>query len=330
MPEKKDKTICLCCILRNESKVVERLLESTKKIISYVSICDTGSTDNTIELVKNWSDMNKIPYSIHEEKWINFGLNRSNSFLAAKRAFPDASYYLLLDGDMIMEVDPSFNVNDLNLDEYMIEQRNRGVNYHNTRLVSSKKLFRCVGATHEYWSCVEDSIKGKISTLIIQDMNDGGSRSDKHERDIRYLMEGMRRNVTSSHLLGRYCFYLGQTFQGVSKYKLSDFWYNKRIDYGGWDEEIFYSSMQLAENKLRRAKYDEALVLFFNAWNKRPIRSEPVLGLCKCFRELGMKIVARSYIETGKKIPTPADGLFLSAAAYDGSAFGEELKKLES
>lgn len=39
---------------KNESKIITRLLESVLPIIDYYCICDTGSTDNTIELIETF------------------------------------------------------------------------------------------------------------------------------------------------------------------------------------------------------------------------------------------------------------------------------------
>ena len=33
---------------------MERCLNATKSIVDFVSICDTGSTDNTPEIIENW------------------------------------------------------------------------------------------------------------------------------------------------------------------------------------------------------------------------------------------------------------------------------------
>jgi glycosyltransferase involved in cell wall biosynthesis len=43
--------ICLNMIVKNESKTIKRLLESVISIIDYYVICDTGSTDDTIKIV---------------------------------------------------------------------------------------------------------------------------------------------------------------------------------------------------------------------------------------------------------------------------------------
>jgi glycosyltransferase involved in cell wall biosynthesis len=44
-----ENTICLNMIVKNESKIITRLLESVSPIIDCYCICDTGSTDNTIQ-----------------------------------------------------------------------------------------------------------------------------------------------------------------------------------------------------------------------------------------------------------------------------------------
>jgi glycosyltransferase involved in cell wall biosynthesis len=51
------KTISLCMIVKNESHVIERCLNSVKPLLDYVLIVDTGSTDNTIEVIYNWLNL---------------------------------------------------------------------------------------------------------------------------------------------------------------------------------------------------------------------------------------------------------------------------------
>jgi len=46
-----NKTICLCVIVKNEEKVLKRLIDSCSLIIDYWVIIDTGSTDGTIKLI---------------------------------------------------------------------------------------------------------------------------------------------------------------------------------------------------------------------------------------------------------------------------------------
>ena len=80
--EKVEKTICLCAIVKNEEKTLPRLINSCKGILDYWVIIDTGSTDNTISVVKEQLD--GIPGEILESSWINFGHNRTELVQKAK------------------------------------------------------------------------------------------------------------------------------------------------------------------------------------------------------------------------------------------------------
>ena len=47
-------TLCLNMIVKNESKIIRRLMESVSSIIDCYCICDTGSTDDTIEIINTF------------------------------------------------------------------------------------------------------------------------------------------------------------------------------------------------------------------------------------------------------------------------------------
>lgn len=47
-------TLCLNMIVKNESKIITRLFDSVLDIIDCYCICDTGSTDNTINIIKEY------------------------------------------------------------------------------------------------------------------------------------------------------------------------------------------------------------------------------------------------------------------------------------
>ena len=55
LPEtKKGVSLCLNMIVRNESKIITRLLTSVLPIIDTYVICDTGSTDDTVSIIKDF------------------------------------------------------------------------------------------------------------------------------------------------------------------------------------------------------------------------------------------------------------------------------------
>src|SRR5947209_19518286 len=65
------KKVCLTMIVKNESKNMVRLLESVKHVIDMISIVDTGSTDDTEQIILNWSTEAKIPTRVHHEPFKN-------------------------------------------------------------------------------------------------------------------------------------------------------------------------------------------------------------------------------------------------------------------
>ena len=75
-------TLCLCMIVRNESHVIRRALESVRGIIDYWVICDTGSSDSTpIEIL---AALAGIPGELHGAAWVNFGHNRTDVLRLAR------------------------------------------------------------------------------------------------------------------------------------------------------------------------------------------------------------------------------------------------------
>ena len=85
-------TISLCMIVKNEEEVIGRCLESIKDIVDEIIIVDTGSTDNTKEIIKKYTD------KVFDFKWIDdFSKARNYSFSMATKDF-----ILWLDADDIV------------------------------------------------------------------------------------------------------------------------------------------------------------------------------------------------------------------------------------
>jgi glycosyltransferase involved in cell wall biosynthesis len=360
---KHEKKICLCMIVKNESKIIERCLNSAISIIDFVSICDTGSTDGTPEIINNWCRKNNIPGTVHFAAFKNFGFNRTLAISLAQETYPDADYMLLLDADMILEVEHPFDKSSLDKDQYLTPQYNDQIKFWLTRLLKASLPWRSVGVTHEYWDIDHSKLeaghysyfdtKGKLNNLVINDQQDGGSKTDKFERDKRLLLEGIQDPLTPPDLRVRYMFYLAQTFLCLDEYEESIKWYRKRVEAGGWVEEVFYSLLQVGllyerlSNRASDQRYEiikesersstvfdqsviENLVLqeeqFFslattylqNAWEYRTSRAEPLYHLAKMYRMKSKNNLGLMYALQGKEIPFPIDDiLFVDYHVYD-------------
>lgn len=249
------KKICVIGIMRNEEKNVDRLLDSLLPLPpDMISIVDTGSTDDTEKKILSWGKKNNIPTVVHHEPFKNFSYNRTHSFQAAKKAFPEADYFLLTDADFIWKINEGgiFDKTLLVDHKYLIEQYNKALSYWNIRMLSAKVDFICEGVTHEYWAESKGQTTEvrtcKIKTLVIDDREDGGCKDDKFERDERLLRKGLEDETTPDYLKTRYKFYLAQTLKDMGKFTDSLEWYNKRVEAKGWAEEVYYSKFQIGFN----------------------------------------------------------------------------------
>ena len=72
-------SICLNMIVKNESHIIEETLAMLSKYIDYWVITDTGSSDNTMKIIQEFFQKTNIPGELHEDKWEDFGTNRTKS-----------------------------------------------------------------------------------------------------------------------------------------------------------------------------------------------------------------------------------------------------------
>ena len=319
--DKNKVSLCLNMIVRNESKIITRLLESVLPIIDTYVICDTGSTDNTQDIITSFFNKHNIPGEIITEPFKNFGYNRT---IALKAARGKATYALLLDADMIFKIEPTFNKEKLTQGAYMIIQKGGGLNYYNTRLIRLDIDASCSGPTHEYYDLPQGTVNEKCDSIWINDIGDGGCKGDKFERDIRLLKQGIEEEPTN----GRYYFYLANSYFNSGKHQESIPYYKKRIELGGWVEEIFYSYLNLGHAHMKIGQDGEAIFAWMNGYNHHQTRSETIYEICKYYRERGKNKLAMVFCMLGKDIPYPKnDTLFIHKDVYE-TGFDYELSIL--
>ena len=323
----KTPKLCLTMIVRNESKIIQRCLNEVKDLIDAISICDTGSTDNTVEIIKSFMEKNNIPGKVHSHEWKNFGHNRTLSAKAAvetlkELGFPlEKTYFLLIDADMILKREPLFKREDLVEDAYALVQKNSAYCYYNTRLIRASLPWECVGVTHEYWACKASASEKQLSTLYIDDRDDGGCKSDKFTRDLKLLLQGLEEEPDNV----RYMFYCAQTYWCLGQKEEAIRWYKARIDKGGWREEIWYSKLMLGECYEALGYWNHALQWYLDAYQTNPDRAETLQKIAMHYRIGGENHLSFIFANHGKKIPYPKNQyLFLYHPTYEYQ-FDEEI-----
>jgi glycosyltransferase involved in cell wall biosynthesis len=309
------RRIVLILMVKNESRILLRCLEAVKGVVDAYCITDTGSTDTTCEIANAFLETH--PGRLHECAWENFGVTRTASFQAAKEYVESQgwdlaeTYGLLLDGDMVF-VPGALKDYPLTSVGYTIVQCAGSLEYPNCRLVRMDRDWVCKGATHEYWDGPTTAIPKEVCR--IDDRNDGGCKSDKFERDVRLLTEGLEKEPDNI----RYMFYLAQSYHSTGKWKESIAMYKKRIAAGGWFEEVWYSHYMIAQAYLQLGDAIRFEAWMLRAYHMRPERAEPLYKLARYFREQSQHYKAFHYAKLGASKPIPSDTLFIEKDVYDG------------
>ena len=308
-------TICLSMIVKNESKIICRLLDSIKSIIDFACICDTGSTDNTIEVINDYFKMNNMKGKIITKDFINFQENRNYALIEAKKC---GDYILLLDSDMKLINANKLDKSKLDGKGYNFLQKNGTLSYYNLRLVPSNISSKYIGVTHEYLDF--NGVKENLDILYIEDIGDGGCKNNKYTRDEELLKKGLDFDPNNK----RYMFYLANTLNCLKKYEEAIKYYKHRIDAGGYDQEIFYSKYKIGCCYECLNQIDQMEKSYMDAWIYRPTRAEPLYDLTKYFRINGNYTKSWAYAKIGKNIEIPKDVLFVHTDKY-GINFDREI-----
>lgn len=187
--------ISLCMIVKNEEKYIKMCLENALKLADEAIVVDTGSTDKTIEIIKEFGDKVKLI----KHKWNNdFAESRNISLDNAT-----GDWILILDADekLLCDVDavkkaledsksegfqvPLYNIIDINTVLYSAVFcklfRNKG--------------YRYVGAVHEQVNIIDmtNNVE-KIDSKICKAIHYGYLESnvvekDKTNRNLEILLE---------------------------------------------------------------------------------------------------------------------------------------------
>ncbi len=306
-------------IVKNEGDRILRALEAAKPVISTFAILDTGSTDATVEIIREWAAENGLDGIVGVGQFVDFSQARNQALDLARswRLDHKFDFLLLQDADMELVITDLNDLAGLKGEMYELNQTGGAVTYSNARLLAAWSSARYVGRTHEYLAVAP---AGLITGLHFIDHADGANRADKYERDVALLVRDLDENPKNE----RAWFYLGNTYRELGNFSDAEEAYRNRITLGGWDEETYVAMCNVAN--CRKERKDEAGFVEWNlkAHQFRPCRAEPLYDLAKHFREKGDNHTAMIFIERGMAIPRPDDRLFVNDWVYS-HGFREEL-----
>jgi len=311
-------SLCLNMIVKNEAARIERCLRSVLPYVKFAAIVDTGSTDDTKEIIKRVCLEHGVLAMISDGTFENFSQARNDAFRWAKDVNVGkvwCQFALLMDADMELVVDDpkafdALYALDANAMSYDMMQKGGAVSYGNRRIVNLNwGAPPYVGVTHEY---IDIPAAGMITGARFLDHADGSNRVNKFARDAELLEADLKEHPDN----GRGWYYLGNTYRDWGKPAEAITAYTRRIDMGGWDEETHSAMMNRAACKRSLGDIDGFVAETLAAYNFRPSRAEPLYDLAKHYREGGDNAAALVFAKTGIDIKRPGDLLFVNDFVY--------------
>ena len=277
------KTIGLCLIVKDESHVIKRCLDSVKRLIDYVLIVDTGSTDNTVEVIEEWIKSNNMPGQVLSESWQNFAHNRTFA-LSKLRELEWIDYALMIDADETLFFNEDFDLlsfkQEMTSDVYNITTNMWGNLYERPQITTNKKVCEYVGVVHEFLSLsnLSSSSVSGFENRPVQDSARNRS-GNKFLKDIELLEDAISKEEEGSWLKSRYTFYLAQSYRDTGNIEKALENYLKRADMGYWSEEV-YVSLHQSGNIMRDLGRPQEQVLhtYMRAVETNPFRGEALYG----------------------------------------------------
>jgi glycosyltransferase involved in cell wall biosynthesis len=286
---KKKPSICLVMIVKDESKVIKRCIDSVKDHIDYWVICDTGSTDGTQQIIKDLMGEYKIEGELHEREWKDYGTNRTESLELSKGK---CDYRLIIDADDFLEVNEGAKpFENLVEDSYKILIKLGSISYFRTQFIKSDQDWKYIGVLHEYLEgpkeeqLTEGFIEGSLMIASVSgDKREGSNGKNKYHNDALTFEKELAKSgdELNNDLRSRYQFYLGQSYRDAEMFDRSIEAYQKRADMGGWVEEVYISLYMIAKIKNAMNKPEEEIVnAYLKAWEYRPVRLEAAYNLIR-------------------------------------------------
>ncbi|HEX3895453.1 MAG TPA: glycosyltransferase family 2 protein [Rudaea sp.] len=311
--------ICLNMIVKNEAPVIERCLRSAKPLVDAWAISDTGSTDGTQVIIRNF--MRDLPGELIERPWVDFATNRNEALKLAKK---HGDYALVIDADDVFETDANFAWRELTAPGYLLEIVFAELRYGRIALAKLDAGWKWEGVLHEVLTSPQPALAQTLDGIRIR-VNTDGARSrqpqeQKFSRDADVLRHALEKEPGHT----RYAFYLAQSLRDAGRLAESLTAYGHRVAMAGWPEEVYFSKFQIGRLKeMTGAPYTEVVSAYLDAFDARPLRAEAPCAAARYFRLNSRWHLARQYAEIAATLPLSDDVLFVDRTVHDWRARDE-------
>jgi tetratricopeptide (TPR) repeat protein len=180
----------------------------------------------------------------------------------------------------------------------------KGFTYTKPQIARASLPWKWVGVTHEYLACDQRYMEETLEKIRYVTISDGASSADpkKYYRNIDLLLEGLKKEPDNS----RYVFYLAESYRAVGDNGKAVEWYQKAVNMKGWDQEVFWSKLQLSHHLWTMDLPKTILIESYRDAHKfRPLRVEGAYYLALLYNQMGQHADAYAVLKAHEAIPKP-------------------------
>ena len=317
-------TLCLNMIVKNESHIIRRTLEMlcSKMRFDYWVICDTGSTDDTREIIQDFFSQPhaRVEGELHCDEWVDFGHNRTK---ALEYAFNKTDLLLIFDADD--ELHGTITLpSAVTHDEYHLKfgVPDHGTSYTRTLLINNRKRFQYYSVVHECISCLEPSANEHLRICVLDgDYHVVSGRSGARNKDPnKYLNDAITLEKAHADALAkgddlykRYAFYCANSYRDHGRHEDAIRWYKITLSQDNWAQEKYVSCLYMHQCYEALGQKEHGFFYLVKSFAYDAERVECLYPLLVHYCCEGMNELAHSYYRMVKMsaIPNNAGKLFV-------------------
>ena len=292
----------LVVLTRNESARIQRTIESALPLIDSYTLLDTGSTDNTIEVVRRTAG--NLPGQVVSAPWTgSFADARNRAFDAARAYVCQADRQYLLHLDAGEQIGTDAPLPELTADAYQVPVSYGGCRFNSTRIFRARAQWVWKYRIHETPIYAAGVVRQLDCCEIFSDLGDQSPA--KYENYARLSALDLAEHPNDPRVV----FYAAQNFYAVKRYAEALNLYALRTTLGGWTEEVWYSEMRVGMCFEMLGRIVDAAESYREAFEMAPHRAEPA-------RHLARMLQSEKWATVADSIPVPDTCLFLEREKY--------------
>lgn len=268
------KILELVMIVKNSGEVLRNCLQSIKPHIDHWTILDTGSIDNTPDIIRE--ELKDVPGNLYFEDFVDFSTTRNRSLELSSKT---CKYTLILDDSYEVFDGASLRKLLKKSSENALAMRIGSYNgnvlenyYYSLRIIKSSLNLRYFGRVHEVID-YKDFTFIENPEIFINDLEDYDhivrSRA-RFRKDIGFLLQDYEENPKNPRTL----YYLARTYILLREYDKAEHYFTELDNLENIDKEYKFC-----------ARYEKACIQYSDIDHDVELFNKRLLEIQRCFPE---------------------------------------------